>query len=104
MNAYIRLKRALTEEEPQATSYREDLWGELNDYKETPISISISLLESIHYRLIKILEGLKPEDYNRRFSTQVLGLISVDTALQRFIWHNNHHTAQIKELRRRMQW
>lgn len=104
MNAFIRLKRALTEEQPQASSYREDLWAELNDYKETPVFVSFALLESIHFRLIKVLEGLKSHDFERRFSTKVLGLITVDTALQRFIWHNKHHTAQIQELVRRVKW
>lgn len=102
MNALIRLKRALTEEEPQASSYREDLWAELNDYRDTPVQISINLLESIHYRLIKVLDGLMPSDFEKRLSTEVLGLITVDIALQRFIWHNKHHTAQIGRLIERM--
>ncbi|WP_017689027.1 DinB family protein [Paenibacillus sp. PAMC 26794] len=37
MNAYIRFKRALTEDEPMASSYREDLWASLHDYRITPI-------------------------------------------------------------------
>lgn len=31
MNAYIKFKRALTEDEPMASSYREDLWASLHD-------------------------------------------------------------------------
>lgn len=98
MNAYIRLKRALTEDEPMAASYREDLWAELNDYKVTPIEVSITLLEAIHNRLIHVINGLKPADFSRKFSTQVLGFISIDTAIQRFIWHNKHHIKQIQSL------
>lgn len=47
MNAFIRFKRALTEDCPTASSYREDLWAELSDYRTT-IEPSLVLLESLH--------------------------------------------------------
>jgi hypothetical protein len=104
MNAYIRLKRALTEDEPLSGSYREDLWAELIDYKDVPIETSLLLMEMLHSRLIILLHGLSPNDFNRRLKTQVLGLITVDIALQRFVWHNRHHISQIKSLKERMDW
>ncbi|MDO3676922.1 YfiT family bacillithiol transferase [Paenibacillus ehimensis] len=104
INAYLRLKRGLTEEEPMASSYRPNVWAELNDYKETPIEISLVLLESLHHRLIHVIYGLKPADYNRRFNTEVLGWITVDVAIQRLIWHNKHHTSHIQSLAERMNW
>lgn len=96
MNAYLRLKRALTEEQPEASSYREDLWAELSDYKDVPVTTSISLLEALHSRFHLLLQKLVPEDFNRAFTTQALGLITVDVAIQRFVWHNLHHIAQIR--------
>ncbi|WP_256757370.1 YfiT family bacillithiol transferase [Cohnella sp. WQ 127256] len=104
MNAYLRFKRALTEDEPLSDSYREDLWGELNDYKDVPIKTSILLLEMLHSRFLILLNGLKPGDFNRKLKTQVLGKISLDTALQRFVWHNQHHISQIKSLIERKGW
>lgn len=98
MNAYIRLRRALTEEEPVAASYREDLWAGLHDYRETPVEISLQLLEALHTRIVYLIRDLTPEDYTRGFTTQALGGITVDIALQRFVWHNRHHMAQIKHL------
>jgi len=96
MNAYLRFKRALTEEEPTASSYREDLWAELCDYEEVPVENSLILLETLHSRFLTLLKGLKPEDFSRTLRTQVLGAISLDGALQRFIWHNRHHISQIE--------
>ena len=104
MNAYLRLKRALTEEEPLSDSYREDLWAELNDYQELPIANSLSLMELLHERLITLLRNLKLEDWKRGLRTRVLGSITVEIALQRFVWHNRHHTAQIQYLKDRMNW
>ena len=104
MNAYLRLKRALTEEEPLSNSYREELWAELGDYMETPIETSILLLESLHSRLYILLIRMKPVEFTRTLRTQALGVITIDTALQRFVWHNRHHIAQIQTLIDRMRW
>ena len=48
MNAYIRFKLALTEENVTVKSYNEKLWAELADVKSTPINISITLLHALH--------------------------------------------------------
>jgi hypothetical protein len=104
MNAYSRLKRALTEEEPLAGSYREDLWAELHDYKDLPVENSLLLLETLHQRLLILLQGLEPQHYYRTLRTQLLGVITIDTAIQRFVWHNHHHMAQITSLLQRKGW
>ncbi|OPH57674.1 metal-dependent hydrolase [Paenibacillus ferrarius] len=104
MNAYLRLKRALTEDEPIANSYREDLFAELNEYKDMPIEMSVLLLEQLHMRMITLLNSLQTEEFQRKFKTQALGLITIDTALQRFVWHNQHHISQIKSLKDNKGW
>jgi uncharacterized damage-inducible protein DinB len=103
MNAFMRFKRALTEDSPLASSYREDLWAELSDY-QVPIEASIQLLESIHIRFVAVLGSLSPADYKKTFISPVLGVLSLETALQRFIWHDRHHIAQIASLKERMGW
>lgn len=104
MNAYLRFKSALTEVEPLADSYREDLWANLSDYRDVHIEASLSLLEALHSRFIILLHGLSPDDFNRKLRTQVLGSITLDTALQRFVWHNRHHISQIESLILRKGW
>lgn len=96
MNAYIRFKRALTEETPKASSYREDLWAELADGKEMLIEHSVMLIEVLHSRFYYLLKALRDEQFQRSLVTEVLGNISLDAALQRFIWHNRHHIAHIR--------
>ena len=104
MNAYLRFKRALTEDLPTTTSYREDLWGDLHDYFDTEIETSITLLESLHRRFYKLLFKLNSDHFTRTLRTQALGIISLETALQRFIWHNHHHMSQIEFLIKRQRW
>jgi hypothetical protein len=104
MNAYIRFKRALTEEEFLASSYREDAWAELIDYRDVPIDTSIRLMESLHSRFTILLKKLPPSDFDRTLRTQALGVITLDIALQRFVWHNQHHFSQISSLLDRNGW
>jgi len=104
MNAYIRLKRAITEDEPTASSYREDRWADLHDYRDAPIELSLTLLEVLHQRLLVVLSGMAVADYSRTLRTEALGAITVDTVLQRFVWHNRHHMAQIEALLQAKGW
>src|SRR6202045_1984678 len=57
MNAYIRFKLALTEEEPTIKPYAEDRWALLPDVQTTPIDVSLMLLECLHTRWIRLLRG-----------------------------------------------
>ncbi|MDQ6420581.1 putative metal-dependent hydrolase [Paenibacillus sp. LHD-117] len=104
MNAYLRFKRALTEAEPLASSYREDLFAELVDYTHTPVELSILLLEALHQRFVILLTRLRPTDFERKLTTPLLGSITLDIALQRFVWHNKHHISQIESFVKRMEW
>src|SRR5260221_252966 len=67
MNAFSRIKLALTEDAPIIKPYFEDRWAELADYKDTPIEISLILLESLHKRWVILLNSLTPEDLKKSF-------------------------------------
>src|ERR1700734_2843172 len=62
MNAYIRTKLALTEEEPTIKPYAEDRWAQLADTQATPVEVSLTMLDSLHDRWIRLLRSLPPED------------------------------------------
>src|SRR5580704_19427881 len=48
VNAYVRFKLALTEEEPTIKPYDESAWAKLRDVGATPIETSLALLEPLH--------------------------------------------------------
>src|ERR1700748_1857686 len=50
LNAYIRFKWALTENEPTIKAYEEAEWAKLKDSELTPVEVSLTLLESLHAR------------------------------------------------------
>jgi hypothetical protein len=104
INAYVRFKLALTEEEPTIKGYAEDRWARLEDSRSTPIETSLSLLDSLHTRWVRLLRSIKPEEWKRTFHHPELGLVSLERNLALYSWHGRHHVAHITELRRRMSW
>jgi hypothetical protein len=65
MNAYIRFKLALTEDDVTVKSYEEQLWAELNDVRALPVNISITLLHALHARLYAAIKDLRVDQWNR---------------------------------------
>ena len=104
MNAYIRFKLALTEEQPTVKTYNEKLWAELEDSRLAAPEISLRLLDSLHERWTLVLRSLKPEDFTRTLTHPEFGLMSLDAVLQLYEWHGRHHIAHITSLRQRMGW
>ena len=104
MNAYVRFKLALTEDEPTIKPYAEDRWAQLGDTQATPIEVSLVLVESLHNRWVELLRSLRPEDWKRSFRHPELGLVSLEKNLALYSWHGRHHVAHITELRKRMGW
>jgi DinB superfamily len=103
MNFYVRLKMALTEENPTIKPYAEELWAKLPD-SSLPIEVSLSLLEGIHSRLTTILRSLHREDWTRTYTHPANGLTRLDAALALYDWHSRHHLGHAVNLRAKMGW
>jgi hypothetical protein len=104
MNSYIRFKLALTENEPTIKPYVEALWANLQDSRDTPVDVSLVLLESLHHRWDILLRSLQPADFSRRLRHPELGTMTLDNMLGLYSWHGRHHVAHITSLRRREGW
>jgi hypothetical protein len=104
LNSYIRFKLALTENEPTIRPYDEALWAKLQDSRDTPVEVSLSLLESLHHRWEVLLRSLGPEDFSRRLRHPAQGPMTLDDMLGSYAWHGRHHVAHITSLRSREGW
>jgi hypothetical protein len=105
LNAYCRVKLALTEEEPTIKPYDEAAWAELADSRLTPVEVSLALLEAVHRRLVTLLRALPDADFARRFRhPDHEGVLTVDWILALYAWHGAHHIAHITSLATRMGW
>ncbi len=104
LNAYTRLKLALTEREPTIKPYDQEAWAGLPDTRDTPVETSLALLENLHERWVKLWQSLKPADFERTLRHPESGLKTVDWLLALYSWHGRHHVAHVRELRKRMRW
>jgi DinB superfamily len=104
MNAFIRFKLALTEDEPTIKPYEQQLWADLPDVKATPLETSLVLLEALHLRFVGLLRGLNSQDWKRTFRHPELGVMPLEKNLALYSWHGRHHVAHITELRKKMGW
>lgn len=98
MNAFIRFKLALTENEPVIKPYDEAAWALLSDASDTPIDTSLRLLENLHERWMILLRGIGDAAWHRRFIHPELGPVPLDTCLALYAWHGDHHIAHVAAL------
>ncbi|GHF49456.1 hypothetical protein HNQ07_002500 [Deinococcus metalli] len=102
MNAYVRVKLALTEDNPTVKPYEEQLWAELPD-SALPPALSLELLDGLHTRLVTVLGGVT--DFAREWTHPAQGrTYTLDTLLGMYAWHGRHHVAHITGLRERQGW
>jgi hypothetical protein len=104
LNAYLRCKWALTEDEPAIKTYDEERWAELPDSRTVPVEVSLALLDSLHRRWVGLLREMSAADFQRSLRHPEHGLITLDQILGLYAWHGDHHTAHVTALRERMGW
>ncbi len=104
LNAYVRFKLALTEEEPPVRTYQEQLWAEIPDARSSPIELSLALFQSLHERWVASMRGLPDSAFVRTYRHPEDALVTLHQQLAHYAWHGRHHIAQIASLRRRMGW
>ncbi|SMB95232.1 YfiT family bacillithiol transferase [Deinococcus hopiensis] len=96
INAYARVKLALTEDNPVVKPYEEGLWAGLPD-SALPTHVSLTLLEGLHARLVALLEALPEDAWARTWTHPGLGrTFTLDTLLAMYAWHGRHHTAHMR--------
>jgi hypothetical protein len=105
LNAYVRFKLALTEDNPTIKPYEEARWAELPDTSGTQVGVSLMLLEALHRRWVVLLRSLTEEQWARTyFHPEQQKTLRLDRILAMYAWHGKHHVAHINALRERMGW
>ena len=104
MNAFIRTKLVLTEDNPTIKPYNEDAWSRLGDVPQTPVEVSLQLLENLHARWDVLLRSIPKEAFSRTFKHPERGDLTLDQNLCIYGWHGAHHVAHITTLKEKMGW
>ncbi|WP_375444679.1 YfiT family bacillithiol transferase [uncultured Fibrella sp.] len=104
MNAYIRTRLALTEDNPRISPYEEQEWAKLAD-SSLPVAPSLALLTNLHLRWVRCLRDLSPDQLARTYlhpgNQQTYTVADV---LALYAWHGEHHYQHIARLAQRNGW
>ncbi len=104
LNGYVRLKWALTEDEPLIKPYDEARWAELGDYRAVPVGASLDFLELLHSRMVALIRSLSREELARRYRYPNGVVMDLASTLALYAWHGRHHLAHIERTVEREGW
>ncbi len=104
MNAFIRFKLTVTEDNPTIKPYFEEQWAQLAD-SAMPVDVSLELLKSLHARWVILLQSLSTVEFERTyFHPQYQYTVSLARVTGLYAWHSNHHLRHITALKERNNW
>jgi hypothetical protein len=95
MNAYVRCRLILTEEEPQLKPYDQERWAELPD-AAADVAPSIAILHGLHARWTRFWQALAPADWGRLGMHEENGPMTLDAILRSYAAHGEAHLTQIR--------
>lgn len=106
MNAFIRCKLALTEQEPVIKPYEEGEWSKLADADAlAPAQLSIDLLTALHARWSKLLHSLTANDWKRTyFHPEQKRTVLLEEVVCLYAWHGRNHLGHIHALMAARGW
>lgn len=91
MNAYVRTKLALTEDNPTISPYEEGDWANLLD-STLPVSHSLVILSNLHNRWIAILQHMTEANFARTyFHPGSQRQFTLGEVVLLYQWHGEHH-------------
>ena len=104
MNAFIRCKLGVTEDNPTIKPYNEKDWSEMPDARVAPPAWSLSIIDGLHARWVQCLQSMDAAAFARAVMHPERGPMTLGDMMQLYAWHGAHHVAQITALRARMRW
>lgn len=96
MNAYVRCRLILTEEEPPLKPYDQERWAELPDAVDPDVTPSLQLLHGLHARWAAFWEALGPADWGRMGHHPENGPMTLEAILQSYARHGQAHLDQMR--------
>ena len=96
INCYIRIKLALTKNNPTIKPYDEDLWVKTKENELLSHHVSLHLIEHIHLKIVCLAESLTTEELQRTYvHPQYQRTSPISDVLALYSWHGKHHLAHI---------
>ncbi len=97
MNAFIRFKLAMTEEQPTIKPYNQDEWSSLPDSVSFPVDASLKVLSGLHARWVRLLRAMPDEAWSRTIMHPERGVMSLDDLLEVYAGHGLKHLEHMRK-------
>ena len=104
MQAFARVRLALSEDNPVIKAYDENAWALMYDSLAAPVEWSLELIESLHARWVMMLQSLDEGQWKRAFVHPERGPQTIEMATLLYAWHSKHHVTHITHLRAKNRW
>ena len=98
MNAFIRMKLILTEENPTLKPYDQEAWAGMADETGPDIQPSLTILTGLHSRWAIVFASLSGADWGRTGHHPEIGPVTVADILASYAQHCQDHLAQMKRV------
>jgi DinB superfamily len=94
---FLRLKHALTEENPNGVIANVNAFAVLPDSAKAPIEDSLQMIESTHKRYAYLFSNIPVSDYQRTYYHPFRQLnVNLPQAIDMTVWHAKHHLGHIE--------
>jgi len=104
MNAFIRMKLILTEDQPALKTYDQERWAEQPDVVRTPIGSSLMMLRGLHERWCLLLDRIPDTAWSRVALHPERGRVTLESLLVTYSSHGEKHVGHIMGLRNARKW
>lgn len=104
MNAFLRFKLGLTEQNPRIAAFDQNAWAQTVDSVKSAVGPSLAIIQGVHGRWAELLASLAPADFTRTYQHPERGPEPLERTLQMYAWHGRHHLAHVTSLRERKGW
>jgi hypothetical protein len=104
MNAFIRFKLAMTEDNPRVKAYDQDVWAAQSDANSGPVSNSLAIIKGLHARWAAVFNTLPESAYARTLDHPENGPMTVDDLLRIYSNHGEKHIGHIQGLKTAKNW
>lgn len=103
MNGAIRLRKLLTEDEPQIQAYDQEHYAAGLRYNERPIGPALDALRGARATTGQLLDLMTDADWSRAGTHSESGRYAAEDWLRIYADHAHNHAAQIRRLREALQ-
>ena len=100
MNSAIRLRKLLTEDDPQIQGYDQEHYAVGMRYNERPIEPALDALRGARATTGQLLDRMTDADWSRAGTHSESGRYTAEDWLRIYADHAHNHAAQIRRLRK----